>query len=132
MAARDYYEILGVSRNASDKEIKQAYRKLARKYHPDVNPGDSSAEAKFKEMNAAYEVLSDPEKRKKYDQFGDQWQYADQFAGWQQGPYGDFARQGATVYDFDDVFGDISDPEQLKPERARQRTLRELLWELTQ
>ena len=84
MAAKDYYDILGVKKGASDKEIKQAYRKLARKYHPDVNPSDKSAEAKFKEINAAYEVLSDPEKRSKYDQYGENWQYADQFAEWQQ------------------------------------------------
>ena len=104
MAAKDYYDILGVSRKASDKEIKQAYRKLARKYHPDINPGDKSAEARFKEINNAYEVLSDPEKRKKYDQFGENWQYADQFAGWQGSPFGDFSRTG-TILDFDDLFG---------------------------
>ena len=78
MPKKDYYEILGIKRDAGNKEIKQAYRRLARKYHPDVNPGDKSAEAKFKEMNEAYEVLSDKEKRQKYNQFGDQWQYADQ------------------------------------------------------
>ena len=81
MAGKDYYNILGVSRNASDKEIKQAFRQLARKHHPDVNPGDKSAEERFKQVSEAYEVLSDKEKRKKYDQFGDRWQYADQFAG---------------------------------------------------
>ena len=70
MAGKNYYSILGVSRSASEREIKQAYRKLARKYHPDVNPGDKSAEAKFKEINQAYEVLSDKEKRSKYDQYG--------------------------------------------------------------
>ncbi len=80
MAGKDYYKILGVTREASEKDIKQAYRKLARKYHPDVNPGDKSAEARFKEINEAFEVLSDAEKRKKYDRYGDQWQYADQFA----------------------------------------------------
>ncbi|MGI6669106.1 MAG: molecular chaperone DnaJ [Acetivibrionales bacterium] len=67
---RDYYEVLGISRNASDDEIKKAYRKLAKKYHPDINPGDKNAEAKFKEVNEAYEVLSDPQKRSRYDQFG--------------------------------------------------------------
>jgi curved DNA-binding protein len=74
MEYKDYYKILGVDRNAGQKEIKQAYRKLARKYHPDVNPGDKTAEARFKEINEAHEVLSDPDKRKKYDQLGNQWQ----------------------------------------------------------
>ena len=88
MAPKDFYKILGVNRTASDKDIKQAYRKLARQYHPDVNPDNKSAEEKFKDINNAYEVLSDPEKRKKYDQFGDKWQYADQFAGAQGNPFG--------------------------------------------
>ncbi|MDY6917970.1 MAG: J domain-containing protein [Chloroflexota bacterium] len=104
MAGKNFYEILGVKRDATDKQIKQAYRKLARKYHPDVNPNDNTAEAKFKEINAAYEVLSDPEKRAKYDRYGDNWQYADQFAEWQQ-PYGDSARTGGTKFDFGDIFG---------------------------
>jgi len=102
MAGKDYYNILGVNRNASEREIKQAYRRLARKHHPDVNPGDKSAEAKFKQINEAYEVLSDKEKRRKYDQFGEQWQYADQFAeaGWQQTPFWDFSRGGGTRFHF--------------------------------
>jgi curved DNA-binding protein len=70
---KDYYTILGVSKTATSEEIKRAYRKLARKYHPDLNPGDNGAEAKFKDLNAANEVLSDPEKRQKYDQFGQHW-----------------------------------------------------------
>lgn len=72
MAKRDYYEILGVRRDASEKDIKQAYRRLARRYHPDVNPGDAAAEQKFKEISTAYAVLSNPEDRKKYDHFGHQ------------------------------------------------------------
>jgi molecular chaperone DnaJ len=106
MASKDYYQILGVNRNASEKEIKQAYRRLARKHHPDLNPGDKSAEARFKEMNAAYEVLSNPEKRKKYDQFGDQWEYADQFAkaGGQQGVRWDVGK-GGTTFEYGDVSG---------------------------
>ena len=67
---KDYYEVLGVAKTASDDEIKSAYRKLAKKYHPDLNPGDKAAEASFKEINEAYEVLSDKDKRAKYDQFG--------------------------------------------------------------
>jgi molecular chaperone DnaJ len=110
MAGKDYYQILGVSRNASEKEIKQAYRRLARKHHPDLNPNDKSAEARFKEINAAYEVLSNPEKRKKYDQFGEQWEYADQFAkaGGQERVRWDFGK-GGTTFEYGDLseFGDI-------------------------
>ena len=72
MAKKDYYNVLGVRRDASDKEIKQTYRRLARQYHPDVNPGDASAEQKFKEISEAYAVLSNPDSRKKYDRFGHQ------------------------------------------------------------
>ncbi len=114
MAGKDYYSILGVKRDASERELKQAYRRLARKYHPDINPGDSSAEAKFKEINEAYEVLSDPENRRKYDQFGDRWQHADQFAraGRQQAPFGDFSPGGGTSFHFTgdnlgSLFGDL-------------------------
>ena len=67
---RDYYEVLGVSKTASEDDIKKAYRKLAKEFHPDLHPGDKAAEAKFKELNEAYEVLSDPQKKSKYDQFG--------------------------------------------------------------
>ncbi|MBI4301734.1 MAG: J domain-containing protein [Chloroflexi bacterium] len=97
MPSKNYYAILGVNKNATDKEIKQAYRRLARRYHPDVNPGDNTAEAKFKEINEAYEVLSDPEKRGKYDQFGERWQYADQYAqaGQSGGFRWDFGRREA-------------------------------------
>jgi molecular chaperone DnaJ len=77
-ALKDYYQILGVPKTASEKEIKQAYRKLARKYHPDVNPGDKPSEEQFKQISEAYEVLSDKEKRAKYDQFGEHWQFARQ------------------------------------------------------
>jgi molecular chaperone DnaJ len=76
---RDYYDTLGLKRSAGDKEIKSAYRKLARKHHPDVNPGDKAAEERFKEINRAYEVLSDSKKRAKYDRYGEQWEQAEAF-----------------------------------------------------
>ncbi|HEX5368201.1 MAG TPA: DnaJ C-terminal domain-containing protein [Dehalococcoidia bacterium] len=76
--AKDYYEVLGVNKTATDKEIRSAYRRLARKHHPDVNPGDKSSETKFKEINAAHDVLSDPEKRRKYDLYGENWEHADE------------------------------------------------------
>ncbi len=116
MPSKDYYQILGIARNATEKDIKQAYRRLARRYHPDVNPGNKAAEARFKEINEAHEILSDPEKRKKYDQFGDQWQFAEQFAKSRQGTQWDFRRGGgASTFDFDmgdlgglgDIFGDL-------------------------
>src|SRR5271166_4096153 len=75
MEFQDYYKTLGVDRRASDAEIKSAYRKLARKFHPDVNPNNKEAEAKFKQINEAYQVISDPEKRKKYDELGADWEH---------------------------------------------------------
>ena len=75
----DYYKILGIDKNATEDEIKKAYRKLARKLHPDLNPNDKEAHQKFQQINEANEVLIDPAKRKKYDQYGKDWQHADQF-----------------------------------------------------
>lgn len=104
---KDYYAILGISKTALPEEIKRAYRKLARKYHPDLNPGDNDAEAKFKDLNEANEVLSDPEKRQKYDQFG---QYFNQ-AGYQQAPPSggtNVAKENFEQYqDFDSFINDL-------------------------
>src|SRR3982074_1081356 len=94
MDFKDYYSTLGVAKTATEKEIKQASRKLARKHHPDVNPGDKSAETRFKEINEAYEVLGDPAKRKKYDELGANWRQYEQ-----AGPGGGFdPRQGGGAY----------------------------------
>lgn len=105
----DYYKVLGVSNKASGKEIKSAYRKLARKYHPDLNPDDPGAERKFKQVNEAHEVLSDPEKRKKYDQYGKDWQHAEEFekarkARQQAGDYGQYTYSSGPESDFSDFF----------------------------
>ena len=79
MAYIDYYQVLGVDKKASQDDIKKAYRKLARKHHPDLNPNDPTAKDKFQAINEANEVLSDPEKRKKYDEYGEHWKHADEF-----------------------------------------------------
>ena len=101
---RDYYEVLGVDRNADDAALKKAYRALAKKYHPDMNPGDKEAEKKFKEASEAYAVLSDAEKRRQYDQFGHA--AFEGGAGGAGGGFGGFDFSGA---DFGDIFGDISE-----------------------
>lgn len=108
MPGKDYYQILGVSKSATEKEIKAAYRKLARKYHPDVNPGDKSAEETFKDINLAYQVLSDKEKREKYDQFGPDFEKVGQGPppGYPGGFGGGFGNGGyrVNVEDFGDLF----------------------------
>ena len=101
MAKRDYYEVLGVSKNASEDEIKKAYRKLAIKYHPDRNPDDPEAEAKFKEAAEAYDVLHDPQKRQQYDQFG----FDAPGGGFGGGPFG--GGGGFSVDDIFSMFGDV-------------------------
>ncbi len=117
MEYKDYYKILGVDKNATQKEIKAAYRKLARKYHPDVNPDDPGAQERFKDINEAYQVLSDPEKRQKYDQLGANWRQWERMGGrpedfnWQQwttGPGGQrvHVRYG-TPEDLGDLFGGL-------------------------
>jgi curved DNA-binding protein len=99
MEYKDYYKILGVAKNASEKEIKAAYRRLAKKHHPDINPGNKEAEARFKEIGEAYDVLSDKEKRKRYDMLGENWQtFGQRPQGWPGG-------QGGVRIDFEDLGG---------------------------
>jgi curved DNA-binding protein len=114
MDYKDYYSVLGVSKTATQDEIKKTFRKLARKYHPDVNPGDQSSSEKFKEIGEAYEVLSDPEKRQKYDEFGSQWQQYSQSGGrpedfnwsqWQAGPGATSSYRTVTPEEFAEMFG---------------------------
>lgn len=116
MAFIDYYKILGIDKTATDADVKKAYRKLARKYHPDLNPNDKEAEQKFKEVNEANEVLSHPENRKKYDQYGENWQHSEEFEkaqqqrqsygrGSQQGGFEGFSGGGDFSDFFESMFG---------------------------
>lgn len=114
MNYKDYYQILGVSRQADEKEIKKAYRRLARQYHPDMNPNDKAAADKFKDINEAYEVLSDPDKRSKYDRFGQDWQryqQAGNAGGFNWGAWANNAQNPHTSYtnveDLQDLFGGV-------------------------
>ena len=105
----DYYKILGIPKTANEAEIKNAFRKLAKKHHPDLNPNNKEAETKFKEMNEAYEVISDPEKRKKYDKYGKDWKHADEFEKAGQQQYRSQENSGSQQYsgDFSDFFGSM-------------------------
>ena len=124
--AQNFYQILGVSRDASERDISSAYRKLARQYHPDVTGGDKDAEARFKQVNAAHDVLSDPQKREAYNKWGDQWEHAEQLEEMQRqrggfGGFGGFGggqpfggqhvggQSGGIHFDFGEQFGDAAD-----------------------
>src|ERR1700744_1722887 len=118
MAFIDYYKVLGVDKSASDKDIKNAYRKLARKFHPDLNPNDAEANKKFQQLNEANEVLSDPEKRKKYDKYGENWQHGEEYEKYAQQQqqaqggrqYSGFGGGGEGFESYDDFgSGDFSD-----------------------
>ena len=98
MAKKNLYSVLGIAKGSNEKEIRQAYRKLARQHHPDVNPGDKESEARFKEINAAHEVLGNTESRTKYDKYGDQWEHADQIEEMQK-------RRGGGAFQFDSAGG---------------------------
>jgi len=114
MAFIDYYKVLGIDKSATEAEIKKAYRKMARTHHPDLNPDDKDAERKFKEINEANEVLSHPENRKKYDQYGENWKHSEEFeqskrqrqsSGGQQGGFGGFSGGGDYSDFFESMFG---------------------------
>ena len=115
MAAVDYYKILGITKSASEADIKKAYRKMARKYHPDLNPNDKKAEKNFKEINEANEVLSNPENRKKYDKYGEHWQNGEAYEQQEKQRQQDYQRRsqgsgssgGYSQEDFSDMFGDM-------------------------
>jgi DnaJ-class molecular chaperone len=115
MAGKDYYNLLGIPKNAPDKDVKAAYRRLARKYHPDVNPGDKVAEARYKEINEAFEVISDVQKRKRYDQYGSDFENAEAFARARQqsqqqsGSYSRGARGSPFATDEAQDMGDLNE-----------------------
>ncbi len=125
----DYYKVLGIQKKATDADIKKAYRKLARKYHPDLNPNNKEAERKFKQINEANEVLSDPEKRKKYDQYGKDWQHAEEFekqkkAQRSQSGFGGYTYSGGQSADgFSDFFESMFGGDGFRSSR-RQRQFR--------
>lgn len=138
MEYKDYYQTLGVPRNASPDDIKSAYRRMARRYHPDVNPDDPAAEAKFKEINEAHEVLSDPTKRQQYDRFGSNWRRTGSFdeafrqSGVRMDGFGDFFGGGASGFSdfFEALFGGRAGPQrpqQANVEETLQVSLREVL-----
>lgn len=109
----DYYKVLGVDKSATQEDIKKAYKKLARKYHPDLNPNDPDAQRKFQEINEANEVLSDPEKRKKYDAYGENWKHADEFSSRGGNPFGGgqgfTSSDGRTYWSYSSDGGEFSD-----------------------
>jgi curved DNA-binding protein len=131
MAFIDYYKVLGIDKSATEAEVKKAYRKLARKYHPDLNPNDKEAEQKFKEVNEANEVLSHPENRKKYDQYGENWQHSEEFekqrqqqsrGGGQQGGFGGFEGfSGGGDYSdfFESMFGGRASGGRRQPRQSK-------------
>jgi curved DNA-binding protein len=126
----DYYKLLGINKTATTKEIKSAYRKLARKFHPDLNPNDKDAKKKFQEINEANEVLSDPAKRKKYDQYGKDWQHSDQFEKQQQyqqqtsGARGPGYAGSQSEGDFSDFFETLFGGGSMGSSRSRQAKYR--------
>jgi len=122
--SKDYYKILGVNKSASTTDVKKAYRKLARKYHPDLNPGDKSAENKFKDIQEAYSVLKDPEKRKQYDQFGEvggqeraQRAYQQDFTGFQGFDFSGFGSSSFQDF-FENIFGSSQKQTRMRPEKG--------------
>ena len=128
---KTYYDVLGVDQNATEKDIRQAFRRLARKYHPDLNPDDKQAEAKFKEINEANEVLSDAESRKKYDQYGDEWRRADELESRYGAPGGGRGHTWSTDEDYDpDPFAGFEDLFRRSRRRQNEATSRPQRWEL--
>ncbi|HEU0064539.1 MAG TPA: DnaJ domain-containing protein, partial [Flavisolibacter sp.] len=112
MAFVDYYKILGVDKNAGTDDIKKAYRKLARKYHPDLNPDNKEAHKTFQQINEANEVLSDPEKRKKYDQYGENWKHGEEYERARQAQSQAYSNQGqgfGSGYSSEDFSGDFNE-----------------------